>query len=209
MAAIYEMREMPDIRKTGEKVFYPKIKVQTQINTDQLIERIGSECSLTPADLKAAISAISRSIATELAEGNSVKLDGIGTFSVRLGLVEGAERETADTDASHRNAQSIAVQGIHMRTDKRLVQQTNALCQLKRTTEPANKKTPECSCEEGLKLALEYLEIHPFLTVGDYIALTGKKHSTATKELRKLASDPGSGIHAQGRASHRVYVKTK
>lgn len=208
MPATYEMREMPDVRKKGEQIIYPKMKIQRQVSTDELIERITESCTLKPSDLKGAINAIGEEIARSLADGKSVKIEGIGTFSAKLGLKKGAERETADKDASRRNAQSIAVTGINLRVDSKLIQATNALCELKRSSETGLLTKPEHTKEECLALALEYLESHPYLTVSDYMKLTGKKRSTATNELRDFSTDKDSGISSTGQASHRIYIKS-
>lgn len=207
MSATYEMREMPDIHKKGEQVIYHKMKIYRQVSTEELIKRIASGSTLHESDLKAAISAIGQEIANSLADGKSVKIDGIGTFSAKLGLNKGVERETLDEDKPHRNARSISVTGINLRVDNRLISTTNSLCELKRTSATGRISEPQYSREECLRRALTYLESHPYLTVSAYVELTGKKRSTATKELREFADDRTTGITANGLASHRVYVK--
>lgn len=208
MPATYEMREMPDVRKKGEQIIYPKMKIQHQVSTDELVEKITAGCTLTPSDLKGAIEAIGKEIARSLADGKSVKIEGIGTFSAKLGLKEGAERETTDKDAPRRNAQSIAVTGINLRVDSKLIQTTDALCELKRGSATGLLTKSDLTKEECLALALEYLASHPYLTVNDYMKLTGKKRSTATNELREFSADKTSGISSSGQASHRIYVKS-
>ena len=45
----------------------------------------------------------------QMAEGRSVKLDDIGTFTPALMLRTGKEREEAGEKAKHRNAQSLSL----------------------------------------------------------------------------------------------------
>lgn len=205
--AKYEMREMPDVRKTGQHILYPKMKVNRQVTTDELCRNITAGSTLTPADIKATIDAVAHELARQMADGNSVKLDGIGTFSARLGLNEEAERETIGEDKPRRNAQSIRVTGVNFRCDNNLIGRTHQQCDLVRDSSTGRLNTSSITKEEGLKLALTYLESHPYLTVIDYMQMTGKKRGTATLELREFANDPQSGLIAQGSASHRVYVK--
>lgn len=81
------------------------------------------------------LSLVSEKLALCMAEGYSVKLEGIGTF----------------------NAKSLMVNDIFMR-------------------------------------------------VPDYVSLTGLSRSTAAEELRKLATNPSSGIMSRGSRSQKVYV---
>ena len=45
-----------------------------------------------------------------------------------------------------------------------------------------------------------------FMRVPDYVRLTGLSRTTASIELRKLASNPSSGITSRGRRSQKYYV---
>ena len=54
-----------------------------------------------------------------MAEGRSVKIDGIGTFTASLvPLYKDKEREGAEEGSEHRNAQSIYVGNVNFRVDK-------------------------------------------------------------------------------------------
>lgn len=152
------------------------------------------------------ITTVAEELARCMAEGQSVTLDGIGTFKPQLGVVKEKEMDTLDGDEPKRNARSIEVNGISFRADKDLIRETNRRCELTRGGISRIQK-PHTTEEERLALALTYLEDHPFLRIKDYASLTGLKQTSATLELRRFSQDPESGITISGRGSHRVYVR--
>ena len=118
-----------------------------------------------------------------MAEGQSVTLDGIGTFTPRLGVAKDKEIDSLDGDEPKRNARSI------YRADKELVRETNLRCDLRRGGISRVWKSPFTE-EERRTRALDYLHEHPFLRIQDYMAITGLKRSSANRELLRLSSDP-------------------
>ncbi len=66
-----------------------------------------------------------------MAEGKSVKLDGIGTFSPSLALCKDKEREKTGEGETHRNARSIVVGSVNFRVDRKMVRRINGRCLLK------------------------------------------------------------------------------
>lgn len=80
---LYVVRSKTDKTKTEEETLYYGVPVISgTVTEEELAEEISERCSLTPADVLAAISALSRSIQDHLEDGRSVRLKGIGTFSV-------------------------------------------------------------------------------------------------------------------------------
>ena len=53
------------------------------MNKQELIEAIANEAGLTKADAKRALEAFTGTVKSQLKKGNSVRLIGFGTFSVR------------------------------------------------------------------------------------------------------------------------------
>lgn len=79
--AKYFKQEMPDLRNTGEKKFYYRMKVNENIDFDELVRRLTYPGSgLDKGQVVQVIAAIGKQMALEMASGNSVTIDGIGTF---------------------------------------------------------------------------------------------------------------------------------
>ena len=63
------------------KKWYPRsILVGTPISTEQVAKRLATESTVAPADVMAVLQALSGVMGDYMAQGRSVKLDGIGTF---------------------------------------------------------------------------------------------------------------------------------
>ena len=151
------------------------------------------------------MSLVSEKLAQCMAEGFSVKLDGIGTFNAKLGVREDMLQDAFEEGETSRNAKSIMVNGVSYRADKELVGNTNRKCTLVRGGESRLKKSPFTQ-EERIQKARDFLNVHHFMKVPDYVMLTGLSRTTAAEELRKLALDPSTGITSRGNRSQKVYI---
>ncbi|ALO48085.1 HU family DNA-binding protein [Hoylesella enoeca] len=61
--------------------WYPKsVLVGSPVSTEQLCKRIAAESTVSAADVRAVFTALAPIMADYMAQGRSVKLDGIGTF---------------------------------------------------------------------------------------------------------------------------------
>ncbi len=207
MSSYYTMKEMPDLKGTGERILYPRFAQIEQINTRQIAENIQGKSTFTQGEIEGLIQMIARELAYEMAKGHSVKLDGIGTFTPALALRPDKEREEADGEGTRRNARSIEVGNVKFRVEKRLVRQINETCELVRAPWKAARSSKKYTPEERLQMALQYLDTHPYLTVAGYMKLTGLLRTAATNELREWATDTNTEIRATGRGTHKVYVK--
>lgn len=203
----YVMEEMPDIHKTGERVLYPRFAMIEQISTEQLAQFVAESSGFNVGDIVGIVKQVAIEMAHQMAQGRSVKLDDIGTFTPALALREGKEREEAGEGAKHRNAQSIVVGKVNFRVDMDMVGRINSRCLLERAPWKTRRSSRHFTPEERLALAVKYLDTHPFLTVSEYQRLTGLLRTTATNELRQWAYQADSGIDITGRGVHRVYIK--
>ena len=205
--ARYIMEEMPDIHKTGKKVTYPKFARIENMSTKELAKRIEDVSGFSAGDIEGIFLQASIEMAYLMANGYSVKIDGIGTFTPSLALCEGKEREDAEEGGKHRNAQSIVVVKGHVRVDTTMIRNINSRCHLERSPWKRQSSSQKYTTEQRLALALKYLDNHPFLTVREYRRITGLLQTAATNELRQWAHQPESGIGIDGIGSHRVYIK--
>lgn len=208
MSAKYVMQEVVDLHNEGCTLLYPRMELQEVCGLDELARRVAAGTTFGVGEVTGVISQVARWMAVMMGQGRPVKLDGVGTFTPALGLKKGREREEPDGSGARRNAASIEVSGVHFRVDKELVRELRRSCRLERSPEQRRLSRPTCSPEERLALAQAYLRRHPVMRVADYAALTGLSRTTAGQELRRWAQAEGSGIGAQGMASHRVYVLT-
>ena len=205
--AYYELQESNLPNEDGRRIKFPRLKLTGQTSTDQIAEAIAHASTFTPGEVKGLIQSLATEIADAMSRGCSVKIDGIGIFTPALGLRDGFGRESGEEGDTRRNATSIYLKDIHFRVDKELLTQTARRCHLERSTWKFRKSSTRYTPEERLALAQQFLDTHPFLTVADYMQLTGLLRVTAAKELNRWKEDPASGIGSRGRGSHKVYVR--
>lgn len=209
MPTHYVMKEMPDLQGKGERVTYPQMVLLGQSSTRELAEYISVRSGFSPGMVEGIICELAEAMAHTMARGFSAKIDGIGTLTPGLVIGADKEREEADGDATHRNAQSIFVGKINFQAEKELVYKTNRHCTLRRAPWKPVRSSQKYTAGQRLEIARKHLEAHPFLTVRTYCQLTGLLRSSGTVELRKLSHTPGTGIGFSGFGSHRVYIKSE
>lgn len=207
--ARYIKQEVSDFSGKGEKRVFYRMKIEENVDANQFMDEIAYPGSgLSRASVVSVITAVAEHLARCMANGQSVTLDGIGTFKPKLGVVKDKEVDSLEEGEPQRNAQSLEVNGVSFRADKKLVSNTNRRCKLTRggtsriTLAPGEK-------EKRLAQALHYLDEHPFMRISDYMRITGLKRTSATLELQQFRHDPSSGISFSGWGKHKVYIRKK
>ena len=183
--ARYIKQELPDLRKTGEKKAYYRLKTERNIDFNQFIELISSHNSgISRGEAFHVLTHATDTLAELLAEGYSVTIDEMGKL----------------------NARSLRVDGVNFQADKRLIANVDIRCNLERAGVSRLCRSP-FSKEERLQKALEYLNAHGAMKVKDYMEFSGLSHSVAAKELCGFEHDAASGISSIGRLAGKVYVR--
>jgi nucleoid DNA-binding protein len=204
MYAKYIKREIPDLNGTGSTQAYYKMEL-TPKSYEEFVSQCAREGHMDESQILAVMSLVSEKLALCMAEGFSVKLDGIGTFNAKLGVRSDMLQDTFEPGESSHNAMSIRVTGVAFRADKELIRNTNRKCVLKRGGVSRIKKS-KLTLEERIEKARDFLQKNMFMRVPDYVRLTGLSRTTASQELRKLALDPSSCITSRGQRSQKYYV---
>lgn len=205
--AKYFMQEMPDMRKEGETILYPRMEITGTCETDELVEASIKGSTFNRAEVRGALDLIAGAMARFMAEGRSVRIEGIGLFTPTVKLKKGKERENIEGNSPRRNAASIEIGGINFRAERTLINETNILCDLERGSGVKKCRIPKTTAEVRLEMAKRYLEENPFLTVSEYSKMTELNRTTAAKELKSWAADTESGITMKGLGTHKVYVR--
>jgi predicted histone-like DNA-binding protein len=207
--AQYIKKEMPDLNGTGEKKAYYKLKTWRKLDFNEFVKRCSSlHRTYSRSVIEGVVIAVCEHLTYEISNGYSVKIDGLGTFTAKLGVREDKEMDDFEEGTTKRNAKSIEVTGVKFRADKNLVWEIDRNCDLERGGEERLRK-PKYSPEERIVRARQYIRDKGFMHVDEYARLTGLSYSTASRELRRIASDPSSSIISQGRKSGKVYVLAK
>lgn len=205
--ARYIKQELPDLRRTGEKKAYYRLKTEQKIDFNQFIDRISSHNSgISRGEAFRVLTHATDTLAELLAEGYSVTIDDMGTFKATVGLVEDKEMDSFEEGSPKLNARSLKIDGVSFQADKKLIVNVDKRCDLKRAGTSRLCRSP-FTREERLQKAQEYLKSHGAMKVKNYMELTGLSHTVAAKELRGFEHDAVSGITSIGRLAGKVYVR--
>ena len=205
----YIKKEMPDLNGTGEKKAYYKLKTWRKLEFKEFMKRCSSiHRAYGKSVIEGVVTAVCEHLAYEIANGYSIKIDGLGTFTAKLGVCKDKEMDGFEEGTTKRNAKSIEVTGVKYRADRNLISEIDQNCDLVRGGEERIRK-PKFSKEERIERARKFLKRNGYMHVDEYAQLVGLSYSTASRELRSIASDPSSDITSQGRKSGKLYLLVK
>lgn len=207
--AKFIQQEMPDLNNTGKRQTYYRMEVKRNIDTKELIDKMTFPGSaMDKGRVIQVITEMSERLSYLLAEGYSVTIDGLGTFTAAVGVDRWSKDEEIDNVDTNRTARSMTITGINFKADKQLIQDTALKCDLSRGGKRYLRRSPYTK-EQRWQKAVEYLSdpAHPIMRLNDYVLLTGVSRTVASKELREYDSLSDSPICTLGRGTSKVYVK--
>ena len=207
MYAKYIKKEIADLNGTGHTQAIYKMKTQA-MSHDEFVDLCSREGAMPKDAIEGVLTLIHDKLALSMAEGFSVKINGLGTFIAKLGMRDGVLPDAFEPGETKHNAKNIKVTGVSYRADKELISNTSRKCVLIKEGESRLKK-PTTTLEERIAKARKFLEEKPLMRVMDYAWVTGLSRTTASIELRKIANDPTSGITSTGRNSQKYYCLRK
>jgi hypothetical protein len=161
------------------------------------------------------IEALISTMTTWMPEGHSVKIDGLGVFSLSLGFdtKTPSEKKLAqkegqeDADMQKEGYRHVCIKSINFKPDPMLLEEMNKTTNFERVAKEV--KVPQknkYTLEERLAKALEIIDQKGQMTLTDYVLATGLSRSSASTELKAFSADPESGLVARGAHSHKVWV---
>ncbi|WP_300729724.1 HU family DNA-binding protein [uncultured Bacteroides sp.] len=176
MAVKFEFYQTPKPQESAKKTYHARVINQQHVDSDQLAEEICHQCSLTEADIKAALVALSKQMAEHLKNGKRVHLDGIGYFQITL--------QCPETDNPKKlRAEDVTFKTVRFRADKSL---KGNLTELK-TKRSQEKPHSSAITEEKLETKLtEYFKTNRILTRRSFEEIFRLTRPTACRTIKKL-----------------------
>lgn len=202
--AKYIMQEMPSMNGDKDVIRYPRMLIEHHCSVKQIAQEIADITSFSKGEVEGLIYSITEHIADKLAQGYSVKIDGLGIFSTKLRLRQGFEPE--NIEGTKRNAASLEVSGVSFRSNKELVRRINQSCHLERAQTPTYKKQTQGQ-DQRLERLRAYLSDHGFIKVRTYASIMGLSRSSASRELQAFRRD--KYIVSVGYSPHNFYILPK
>lgn len=199
--ANYVVKELPTgMAGNRKKRVYPKMQVYTEFDYDKVIELINTYSpSFSNGTIRGVLDTLGVVMASCLPMGHTLKIDGVGVFSLSLQFSD--NKEGGETKYRH-----VEARGVNFKVDKTLVNEINKENNFERE-DYVQPKSSAYSRDERLQRAIQYISKHGFITLQDYANMNDLSRSSASRELAFFVKTPDSGIGIKGTGSHKVWVK--
>lgn len=191
----YVLQELPDEMTDGKKVLFPKMQTYTLHDFETVLKHMHTYAgSFSEGSMRAVIDALVQTMKSWMPLGHSIKIDGLGVFSLSLGF---------NTSKYHH----VYIKGINFKPDAELLADMNSETTFdKAETEVKTINKNKMSREERIAKAKAIIEKHGYMTLTDYLVATNLSRSSASRDLANIVADPTSGITTRGSHSHKVWV---
>lgn len=100
MPVIYKPCQSTIANRSGKKLFYPRVKLTGNVDTNTVAREIAELSSLTLGDVKNVIDNLITVVTRHLQSSESVTLDGFGSFRYALKTTGGGVENATDVSAS-------------------------------------------------------------------------------------------------------------
>lgn len=181
MAIQFELYKTPRPTDEADKETYHARVVNFQhIDTDYLARQIQTATSLTEGDVKSVLESLSHFMGERLREGESVHLDGIGYFQIKLNSQEPI------TSPKLKANQIKLKANISFKADIKLKKSVSVV-HLERSK--VKRHSASRSNEEVDKLLTNYFSNNSILTRPDFQGLCNFTATTAARHIRRLKEE--------------------
>ena len=178
MAIQFELYKTPRPKDEEDKeVYHARVVNFQHIDTDYLAKEIQIATSLTEGDVKSVLESLSHFMGDRLREGQSVHLDGIGYFQIKLNSQEPI------TSPKLKANQIKLKANISFKADAKLKRSVSVVHVERSKLKP---HSAVLSNDEIDKLLTNYFKSNPVLTRRDFQGLCGFAPTTAARQIKRL-----------------------
>lgn len=181
MAIRFELYKNPRPKdEEGEETYHARVVNTQHVETDDLAKEIQIATSLTEGDVNSVLDSLCHFMGDKLREGQSVHLDGIGYFQVKLNSKEPI------TSPKLKASQIKLKANIGFKADKKL-KRSISVVHVERSK--MKHHSTSLTSEDIDKLLTKYFKENQILTRPDFEKLCGLTTSTATRQIRRLKEE--------------------
>ena len=217
--ANYILKELPEEVTEGRTVVYPKMQIYSLHDYEKVIQDMRVYAGgISEGIIRAVFDALASAMACWMPMGHTMKIDGLGVFSLSLGFDTSTPSEKAilqkqknvDDDDPKQKYRHVCIKGINFKPDPELLKEMNKLASFDRVGVAVEvQKKSLYSREERLTKAKAIIRLHGYMTLTDYALAIGLSKSAASKDLKQIVADASSGITARGQHSHKIWIERK
>lgn len=189
MSAFYDFFLTPQPQDKDKERYHARLVVKETISTDKLAEAIAKRCSLQKGDVMSAFIGLADLLKEKLTDGNSVHLDGIGSFRIK------AESPSVRS-VNEIRAESIRCGGVIYTPEKNLLRELAGTEFQRVRYSHRSKELSEIEIDGYLA---DYFQDHESITTREFACLCGLRPGTALRRLQNRVE--------QGKLTHPGYQK--
>lgn len=177
MPVNYDFYENPKLPGSTKRTrYHARVITKGTVSSEQLAEEIHERCSLSTADVAAALLALSQITAEKLKDGYNVHIEGIGHLQLTL--------QCPPIQSSKEiRAESIHFKSIAFRPSASLKRKLQATRFVRQEEKSHSKLRAE---EEIDQRVADYFQKHETLTRAQFQSLCGLTYTTAVRHLKRL-----------------------
>ena len=215
--ANYVLKELPREMTDGKTIVYPKMQVYSLHDYEKVISNMRVYANgIGEGIIRAVFNALTETMACWLPLGHTMKIDGLGVFSLSLGFdtsttsekAEMMKQESEDDADPKLKYRHVRIKSINFKPDPDLLNEMNRQATFDRVgVDVEVQKTSPYSHAERLTIAKTIISTRGYMTLADYALATCQSRSAASKDLKKMVADPDSGINSRGLGSHKIWIE--
>lgn len=177
MPVNYDFYENPKLPGSTKRTrYHARVITKGTVSSEQLAEEIHERCSLSTADVAAALLALSQITAEKLKDGYNVHIEGIGHLQLTLQC-------PPIQSPKEIRAESIHFKSIAFRPSASLKRKLQAT----RFVRQEEKSHSKLRAEEDIdQRVADYFQKHETLTRAQFQSLCGLTYTTAVRHLKRL-----------------------
>ena len=217
--ANYILKELPGEMTDGKTVVYPKMQVFSLHDYEKVIHNMRVYTNgIGEGAIRAVFDALAQAMICWLPLGHTMKIDGLGVFSLSLGFdtstpsekAEKLKQEIDDDPDPKLKYRHVRIKSINFKPDPELLKEMNRQTTFNRVgVDVELPKTSPYTREERLVRAKMIISTYGYMTLTDYAIETRQSKSAASKDLKEMVTDPDSGIVCRGTGSHKIWIERK
>lgn len=214
--ANYVLKELPEEMADGKKIVYPKMQTYSLHDYESVIKHMHDYAgNLSEGIIRAVFDAFTSVMESWMPMGHTIKIDGLGVFSLSLGFDTStpSEKEMQHNSDSEKESKTsyrhVCIKGINFKPDAELIKKLNSQTTFNRAeTNVVIPQRTKLSYEERIAKAKTIINQLGYMTLTDYAIATEQSRTAASNDLKSIVADAASGITTRGSGSHKVWVKS-
>lgn len=177
----YDFYENPSKSSEYQKSGYHiRICRQQTVGTETVVRNISKRCTLTPADIRAVLTALQDEIASQLGQANIVRLDGLCRFSISL-------KPEKEVCTGKENGTGVVLKAVNISPDKDFTRRVDgALGTRVKSRGAHSEKLSEAEIQERLT---RYFKEHKQITRPVMQRVCSLTRYMATRYINRLVKE--------------------